>query len=88
MIKMRIIPIEIQDKKVLVQKDTDRYINENDLTLAIEDIIKDNILELKENIKIDLSSICDLMFSIIYRGIIKIEENKDVWIDNIVFEVC
>lgn len=85
---MRIIPLEIQDKTVLVQKSTDRYIKEYDLKLALEDIIRDNQLELKEDSRFDLSNICDLMFSVIYRGIIKFEENKDIWVENIIFEVA
>jgi hypothetical protein len=88
---MRIIPIEIQDKKVLVQKETDRYIKEDEIKLVLQDIIKDNQLQLEENKKYDLSSICDSMFSIIYKGIIKSIENindKDLQIDNIIFEVC
>jgi hypothetical protein len=90
MIIMRIIPIEIHDKKVLVQKETDRYIKEDEIKLVLQDIIKDNQFKLEENKKYDLSSICDSMFSIIYKGIIKTIQNinnKEIPIENMIFEV-
>jgi hypothetical protein len=89
---MRIIPIELDNKNILVQKTNDRYIREDDLKLAIQDIINDNQLDLIENMFIDLSKTCDLMFSIVYKGIIKtiknINNKEEITIDNIVFEVC
>lgn len=88
---MRIIPLQIENKTVLVQKETERYIKEDEIKLALQDIIKDNNLKLQENIRIDLSNVCDLMFSIIYKGIVKTVENinsKKISIENIVFEVC
>jgi hypothetical protein len=91
MIVMRVIPIQIQNKNILVQKNNDNYIAENELKLALEDIIKDTQLELEENKKYDLSNFCDSMFSIIYKGIIKTLENinnNDISIENLIFEVC
>jgi hypothetical protein len=87
----RIIPVKIKDKSIIVQKVSDRYIKEDEIKLAIEDIIKDNNLILEENKRVDLSSICDLMFSIAYKGIIKTIENinnKEILIENIIFEVA
>jgi hypothetical protein len=87
----RIIPITINNKNIVIQKVNDRYINEEDMKLAIEDIIKDNNLKLEENKKFDMSNICDLMFSIVYKGIVStienINNNNHITIENIIFEV-
>jgi len=86
----RILSLIINDKNIIIQKEGDRYISDRDIKEVIEDLITNN-LELPTNKLIDLSNICDLMFSIVYKGIVKTIENinnKDVSIDNIVFEVC
>jgi hypothetical protein len=76
---MRVIPFEINNQNVLVQKESERYIPEREIKEVIEDIIENN-LDFPTNKFIDLSSICDKMFSILYRGIVSN--------DNILFEVC
>lgn len=85
----RIIPFTIDNKDVLVKK-ANRYINENEIKEVIEDIIENN-LEIPQDKFIDLSNICDSMFSIMYKGVATIIEkinDKELYINKIVFEVC
>jgi hypothetical protein len=85
----RVIPFTIDNKDVLVKK-ANRYINENEIKEVIEDIIENN-LDFPEGKFIDLSNICDSMFSIMYKGIATIIEkinDKELYINNMVFEVC
>lgn len=86
---MRTIEFDINDKKVLVQKD-DRYIKEDEIRLVIEDIVKSNV-ELSTNKKISLENLCDCFFSIVFKGIITTIQNinnKEIPITNMVFEIC
>jgi hypothetical protein len=87
---MKTIEFKINDKNILVEKDTD-YITRNEeqeIKLVIEDIIKDNQLKLSEGKLFDLSLFTDSMFSILYKGIINTLENNKVLIENIIFRVC
>lgn len=86
----RIIPLKINDKNILVQKESERYIPEKDIKEVIEDIIENN-LDFPQDQLINLENICDKMFSIIYKGIIttieKINE-IEIPIENIIFKIC
>jgi hypothetical protein len=90
---MKTIEFKINDKNILVEKDTD-YITRNEeqeIKLAIEDIIKDNQLSLFEGKLFDLSLFTDSMFSIIYKGIINTLENinnNKISVENIIFRIC
>jgi hypothetical protein len=82
----RTIEMTVNNKEILVEK-SERYINEGEIKEVIEDIIINNI-SLPENKKIDLSSICDSMFNILYRGIVTIcEEITNKKSDVMIFEV-
>jgi len=81
--------LTVKDKNILIQKG-DRYISDNDIKSAIEDVINDNQLNLQIEHKIDLNDCCGLMFSVIYKGIVTIVEKingVNTSIVNIVFEI-
>lgn len=85
----RIIPFTIDNKNIIVEK-SERYISEDEIKEVIEDLITNN-LEIPKDKFIDLSNICNTMFSIMYKGIIttiEIINNIEIPIDNIVFQVC
>ena len=85
----RTIPFKINNKNIIVEK-SERYISENEIKEVIEDLINNN-LEMPQDKFIDLSNICNAMFSIMYKGIITTIENInniEISIDNIVFQVC
>jgi hypothetical protein len=87
----RVIPLTIKDKNILIHK-ADRYINENEIREVIVDIVENN-LEIPKDKLIDLSSICDSMFNIMYKGVITMWENindndEHIRIDKMLFEVC
>lgn len=85
----RIIPFKINNKNVIVEKG-DRYIKESEIKEVIQDLIENN-LEMPRDKLIDLSDICNYMFSIMYKGIIttiEIINNIETPTNNIIFEVC
>jgi hypothetical protein len=82
----RTIEMTVRDKEILVEKSA-RYINEGEIKEVIEDIIINNF-ELQKDKLIDLGSICDSMFNILYKGIITIcEEITNKKSNIMVFEV-
>ena len=86
----KIIPLTINDKNIIIQKEGERYIPEREIKEVIKDIIENN-LEIPLDKSIDLSSICDSMFYIVYKGIITTIENinnVNVSVNNMIYEVC
>ena len=86
----KIIPLTINDKNIIIQKEGERYIPEREIKEVIQDIIENN-LEIPLGKSIDLSFICDSMFSIVYKGIITTIENinnVNVSVNNMIYEVC
>jgi len=86
----KIIPLTINDKKIIIQKEGERYIPEREIKEVIQDIIENN-LEIPLGKSIDLSFICDSMFFIVYKGIITTIENinnVNVSVNNMIYEVC
>ena len=86
----KIIPLTINDKNIIIQKEWKRYIPEREIKEVIKDIIENN-LEIPLGKSIDLSFICDSMFFIVYKGIITTIENinnVNVSVNNMIYEVC
>jgi len=86
----KIIPLTINDKNIIIQKEGERYIPEREIKEVIKDIIENN-LEIPLGKSIDLSFICDSMFFIVYKGIITTIENinnVNVSVNNMIYEVC
>jgi len=86
----KIIPLTINDKNIIIQKEGERYIPEREIKEVIQDIIENN-LEIPLGKSIDLSFICDSMFFIVYKGIITTIENinnVNVSVNNMIYEVC
>ena len=84
----RIIPFTINNKNVIVEKG-DRYIKESEIKEVIQDLIENN-LDMPQDRFIDLSNICNYMFSIMYKGIVTTIEtinNIEISTNNIIFEV-
>jgi len=87
---MRTIPLTVNNRNILIQKEGNRYIKEIEIREVIEDIVENN-LEIPIDKLINLSDICDKMFSIMYKGIITTIEKingLETPTNNIVFEIC